>query len=196
MNNKVSEVRVENWAGSKIRFVLLNGEWWALLNDICVLFSCSIGYLTRSLEDDMVTRVDVDQYNVLARDMDLLNDDTFADCQPFYSTDSGRLYSMLAVNELGLYRILLENHESIEARKLRRWTTTVLQRLRKEAGLEGYEILRMCDSDVQNRVDEILNCLYFDESTRMVMESVTVAGGDVEQVPYMPINEMMSGYEN
>ena len=27
--------RVENWCGYDIRFIEINGEWWAILKDIC-----------------------------------------------------------------------------------------------------------------------------------------------------------------
>lgn len=28
-------MRTENWCGHEIRFVEINGEWWAILKDIC-----------------------------------------------------------------------------------------------------------------------------------------------------------------
>lgn len=28
-------MKVENWCGHDIRFVEINGEWWAILKDIC-----------------------------------------------------------------------------------------------------------------------------------------------------------------
>lgn len=34
--------------------------------------------------------------------------------------------------------------------------------------------------------DDAAESIYFDEETGMMMQSVTVAGGDVEQVPYRP----------
>ena len=33
--------------------------------------------------------------------------------------------------------------------------------------------------------DDLLDTVYFDEKTGILMQSVTVAGGDVEQVPYV-----------
>ena len=28
-------MKIENWCGHDIRFVEINGEWWAILKDIC-----------------------------------------------------------------------------------------------------------------------------------------------------------------
>ena len=28
-------LRTENWCGYDIRFIEINGEWWAILKDIC-----------------------------------------------------------------------------------------------------------------------------------------------------------------
>ena len=89
----------------------------------------------------------------------------------------------LCVNELGLYDILLTSN-CLEARKFRQWSTTVLRRLRKKVGLEGYEIMRMTEPEIQEDIDRILDTLFWDEETGKLMQSVTVQGGDVEQVPF------------
>lgn len=44
--------------------------------------------------------------------------------------------------------------------------------------------MRMTEPEVQEDIDHILDRLFYDEDTGMLMESVTVAGGDVEQVPF------------
>ena len=90
---------------------------------------------------------------------------------------------MLGINELGIYEALFTSRK-LEARKFRRWSATVMQKLRTRVGLEGYEIMRMTDSDVQADIDHILDTLYWDEEKKMVMQSVTVQGGDVEQIPF------------
>lgn len=28
-------MKIENWCGHNIRFVKIDGEWWAILKDIC-----------------------------------------------------------------------------------------------------------------------------------------------------------------
>lgn len=90
---------------------------------------------------------------------------------------------MLAVNEIGIYEALFASRR-LEARKFRMWSATVMQRLRKTVGLEGYEAMRMTDPEIQGEIDEILDRIFYDEETGKLMMSVTVQGGDVEQVPF------------
>ena len=42
----------------------------------------------------------------------------------------------------------------------------------------------MTDDDIQEDIDHILDTLFYDEETGKLMQSVTVAGGDVEQVVF------------
>ena len=58
------------------------------------------------------------------------------------------------------------------------------EKLRKTVGLEGYEVMRMTDPAVQQQIDDILDTLYWDEEKKCVMRSITVQGGDVEQIPF------------
>lgn len=43
--------------------------------------------------------------------------------------------------------------------------------------------MRMMDGDIQEEIDNLLDDIFYDEETGKTMISVTVAGGDVEQVP-------------
>ena len=79
------------------------------------------------------------------------------------------------VNENGLYNILSQSRKPI-ARKWRRVIHDEIIKLRKARGLD---ILQKFDE-----WDHALDDLYFDEETGILMRSVTVQGGDVEQVPY------------
>ena len=72
--NKPTDVRVENWLGVKMRFVEVENEWYVLLNDVSVAFGESVGFLMNRLDDDLIIRVDIDEYNVLARDLDIKNE--------------------------------------------------------------------------------------------------------------------------
>lgn len=90
---------------------------------------------------------------------------------------------MIAINEIGIYEALYSSRRS-EARKFRRWSASVMQKLRKHVGLEGYEVMRMTDPDVQEEIDHFLDDIFYDEETGQLMRSVTVAGGDVIQEPF------------
>ena len=91
--------------------------------------------------------------------------------------------NMIVVNELGIYETLFSSRK-LEARKFRLWSATVMQRLRSYVGLQGYEALKLTDDDVQERIDDILDSLFWDDERGELMISVTVAGGDVDQVPF------------
>ena len=90
---------------------------------------------------------------------------------------------MLAVNELGIYEALFASRK-LEARTFRMWAGTVMQKLRKNVGLKGYEVMRMTEPEIQDEIDNILDTLYWDDEKKCVMQSVTVQGGDVDQVPF------------
>ena len=64
------------------------------------------------------------------------------------------------------------------------WAGTVMQKLRKNVGLEGYEVMRMTEPDIQEEIDWILDSLYWDKEKGCVMQSITIAGGDTDQVPF------------
>lgn len=92
----------------------------------------------------------------------------------------GDTYSDAYATESGLYDILSQAR-SVTARKWRRVIIKELIALRRS---RGYNIVEQFDE-----WDHALDDLYFDEATGMLMESVTVPGGDVIQVPYKPNEE-------
>lgn len=176
------EIRTENWCGHEIRFVDHEGEWWAILKDICDALDLRTAKVAERLGPDMLERVPVlmdfnyDDHDNPSRDVVVKKP----------RSSSGvvtKTQWMLAVNEIGIYEALFAS-KRLEARKLRRWTATVLQRLRTRIGLQGYEVMRMTETQVQEDIDHFLDDLFWDEKTGQLMMSVTVAGGDVEQVPF------------
>ena len=151
----MNEIRTENWCGHDIRFVEFKGEWWAVFKDICK----ALEIFPRTAEFESIF------------DDDLL--------------EKIKVYNeyKLCVNELGIYKMLFTS-DIIEARKFRRWSAEVMKKLRSKVGLQPYEAMRMTEPEVQDDIDHILDTLYWDEEKKMVMQSVTVAGGDVEQIPF------------
>ena len=177
MNN----IRTENWQGYNIRFVEQDGEWWAILKDICDALRLRTKDVSQRLDPELMIRVKIDQYsipgyNVLsnARIEDGLNDINSRGAKSFW---------MLAVNEIGIYEALYASRR-LEARKFRRWSASVMKKLRAKVGLEQYEVMKMTDPDIQDSIDNILDTLFWDEETGRLMQSVTVQGGDVEQIPF------------
>lgn len=157
-------MRTESWCGYDIRFVEINGEWWAILKDICDALKLQVGKVSQRLEPDMMARVPV-EVEVPSKHVD---------SQTFW---------MLAINEEGIYEALYASRR-LEARKFRRWSASVMKKLRAKVGLEQYEVMKMTDPDIQDNIDNILDTLFWDEETGRLMQSVTVQGGDVEQIPF------------
>ena len=163
-------MKTESWCGHDIRFVEVNGEWLAILKDICDALNLRSKDISQRLDPDMMERVCIEVSE------DGLND--------IRSRGKNKTRWMIAVNEVGIYEALFASRR-LEARKFRRWSATVLQKLRKQAGLEQYEVMRMTEPEIQEDINHILDTLFYDEETGKLMQSVTVQGGDVEQVEFL-----------
>lgn len=162
-------MRTENWCGYDIRFVEIKGEWWAILKDICDALGLRTKDVSQRLHPDMLERVAVK-----------VSEDGSNDLR---SRGENETRWMLAVNELGIYEALFASRR-LEARKFRMWAGTVMKKLRSNVGLEGYEVMRMTEPEIQDEIDHILDTLYWDDATGKLMQSVTVQGGDVEQIEF------------
>lgn len=162
-------MRIETWYGHDIRFVEIGGEWWAILKDICDALNLRTDGVAQRLDPSMLERVRVETSDHRSNGV---------------TSRARKTQDMLAVNELGIYEALFASRR-LEARKFRRWSATVMQKLRNRVGLEGYEVMRMTDKDIRDDIDHILDTLFWDNEKKCVMQSVTVQGGDVEQVPFI-----------
>ena len=79
------------------------------------------------------------------------------------------------INERGLYNILSQLRDSTS----RKWRRVIFNQL--------IELRKSRNMNIVDQFDEwnhALDDIYYDEETGILMESVTVAGGDVIQVPY------------
>ena len=88
---------------------------------------------------------------------------------------AGQRRSVSFVTETGLYNILSQSRKPI-ARKWRRVIHNELIRMRKEKDMNVVEQF--------DEWDHMLDTIYFDEETGLLMQSITVQGGDVDQIPY------------
>lgn len=171
-------MRTESWCGYEIRFVEVNGEWYAILKDICDALRLRSKDISQRLDPDMMERVPVEG----ERNRPIKYKENYEDGSNDV-VNSKNTFWMIAVNEIGIYEALFASRR-LEARKFRRWSATVLQKLRNQVGLEQYEVMRMTDADIQEDIDHILDTLFYDPETGKLMQSVTVQGGDVEQVVF------------
>ena len=193
-------MRTENWCGYNIRFIEIDGEWWAILKDICDALKLSTRDVSQRIPAQYMERVKVpmtaripDTYKfdhervkqldktMIGKDIGRRKDDVGSNDVVF--NEYAKTYWMLAVNELGIYEALFASRK-LEARKFRMWAGTVMQKLRTNVGLAGYEVMRMTEPEIQDQIDHILDTLFWDDEKKMLMRSVTVQGGDVEQVPF------------
>lgn len=175
------DIRTESWCGHNIRFIDINGEWYALLKDICDALKLQVKDVSHRLDPDMLEKVPVEITRKSMRPLsyktkihDLGSSDIVKNSTTVY---------MLAVNEIGIYEALFASRR-LEARKFRRWTASVIQKLRKRVGLEQYQALEITNKDIQDQVDDVLDSLFWDDDKKKVMMSVTIQGGDVEQIPF------------
>ena len=181
-------MRIENWCGYNIRFIEINGEWWAILKDICDALGLRTDAIAKRLSPNMLERVLVDATSISLRDPKS-NPSSNGDRYERQSAElirhpgENKTRWMLAVNETGIYEALFASRK-LEARKFRIWAGSIMSKLRKNVGLQGYEVMRMTEPKIQDEIDHILDTIFYDEATGKLMQSVTVQGGDVDQIPF------------
>ena len=162
-------MKIENWCGYNIRFIEQDGEWWAILKDICDALKLRSKDISQRLDPDMMIRAKVS----VSKD----------GSNGLRCKGQNKTRHMLAVNEIGIYEALFASRR-LEARKFRRWSAEVMKKLRTNVGLEGYEVMRMTEPDIQEKIDNILDTIFYDPDTGVLMQSVTTLGGDVDQVVF------------
>ncbi len=114
-------MKTEIWNGYPIRFVEKNGEWWAVLKDVCDALGLKTYDVSRKIKDMVSTH----------------NLET-----------AGGKQQMLIVNEFGIYDTVFQSRKS-EAKEFRYWVYEMLKQLRQATGLEGFQIFRMLDKEHQ-----------------------------------------------
>ena len=171
-------MKTEIWHGKEIRFVEINGEWWAILKDICDALKLRVAKVSERLDPDMMERIPIEVERVRHKEYKKNYEVPSKDVVKSKST-----VHMIAVNEIGIYEALYAS-KKLEARKFRRWSAEVMKKLRSKAGLEGYQVMQMTNKEVQDKIDDILDTLFLDPNTGILMQSITVQGGDVEQIPF------------
>ena len=195
----MGEMKIENWCGYDIRFINIDGEWWAILKDICDALKLRTDKIASRLEASMLERVKVevsnhpskvDRYKDGSNDVEYEHQPVKVVNNAIIGKDIGRKPGenktrwMLAVSELGIYEALFASRR-LEARKFRLWAGKVIQKLRQRVGLQQYEVMQMTDPKVQEEIDWILDSLYWDDEKKCVMQSVTIQGGDVIQKEFI-----------
>lgn len=105
----MTELKTWDFSGSEVRTVLVNGEPWWVLKDVCTVLEMGV-----NRAGEVVKRLEADEYDSIGL------------------TDSlGREQSAYIVNESGLYSVILRSDKP-QAKPFRRWVTAeVLPSIRK-----------------------------------------------------------------
>ena len=120
----MNELRTENWNGYTIRFVYVNGEWMAVLKDVCIALELDIKNVSRSLGKEV--------------------------CKTHPLETNGGVQKILLTNEKGIFKTVFRSHKK-EAEAFQDWVCDVLSQFRKASGLKGFEVFRMLDKEHQKQ---------------------------------------------
>lgn len=126
----MEKIKIENWNGYSIRFVLKDEDWWAVAKDV----ADALGYDKPS---NMIRQVDPSEKGVHK-----------------VSTLGGE-QEMSVITELGIYDCIFGSHRP-EAKAFKQWVYSVIKELRKSSGYEGFEVFCMLDKEHQKKAMEQL----------------------------------------
>lgn len=142
-------MKTENWLGNEIRFVDVDGEWWAVAEDVAKALDYSRSRnMVRMLDDD-----EKGAHNV---------------------STLGGVQKVTIISETGIYECILKSKRK-EAKEFKRWVKDVLKELRKQSGLEGFEVFRMLDKEHQKQQMEILRNAYDEPHKANYIKANTLA---------------------
>lgn len=118
-------MKLEVWNGHTIRFVEKDGEWWAVLKDVCEALGLSTRFVVRRLRKDVFSKHPLET--------------------------NGGIQEMLMVNEFGIYDTVFQSRKK-EAEEFRYWVYSMLKLLRESSGLEGFQLFRILDKEHQKEM--------------------------------------------
>ena len=154
----------DEWCGWEIRFVQMDdGEWWAVLKDICDALDLDTWHVSQRLYPDDLDKVTVERTvgEPLSRGVSSYN-------------GVRRTQRMTVVSEEGIIDALLDSRR-LEARKLRRWIINKLRDIRRFEGLHGYQVLHLTDKCYQDDVD-----MFWDDESERWRSTHICPNGDIE----------------
>ena len=164
----------------RIRFIKVGDLWYAVLKDICDALGLDTWHVSQRITPTMLLKRSINISDPLQKGVK-----SRGDC-------NNRI--MTLVCEHGIFQAIGRS-DKVEARKFEMWWINTLVTIREAIGLETYQCFDMLKPEVQEHIskqldkvlpefDPYLDNIYYDESTGKLMQSVTLPGGDVEQVEY------------
>lgn len=124
-------MKTEIWHGNEIRFVSIDNEWHAVAKDVAE----TLGY-ERSRN---MTRF-LDEQDKVGHEVSTL----------------GGTQEMTVITEFGIYDAIFRSKKK-EAKEFKRWIFKVIKELRKQTGLEGFQVFRLMDKEHQKEAMSYLN---------------------------------------
>ena len=114
-------MRIEYWNKHPIRFVEVNGEWWAVAVDVCL--ALGLKQVTRALK----SLKGVTKCNTLT---------------------AGGVQETNIISEKAIYKLAFKSRKK-EAEEFQDWVVDIIKELREAAGLEGFQAFRMFSKEHQ-----------------------------------------------
>lgn len=145
-------MRVENWNGYPIRFVELQGEWWAVASDVAK----ALGY--KKPENAVSAHVSKEDKTTTL----------------IQGTGSNYKSKSVVISEFGIYDLVFSSKMK-EAKQFKRWIFDVIKQLRQSTGLEGFQVFRMLDKEHQKRTMIELQKAFVKVSSKDFIKANTIA---------------------
>lgn len=117
-------MKTEVWNGHQIRFIQKDGEWWAVLKDLCKPLGIEPKHVRYRLRKEGV----VSNYPL--------------------PDSRGITQDYLIVKEQGIYLTIFASKKQA-AKEFQMWVMDLLVELRESTGLQGFEVFRMLDKEHQ-----------------------------------------------
>ncbi|MDE5757110.1 MAG: phage repressor protein [Allobaculum sp.] len=135
------QLKTENWNGNDIRFINLDGKWWAVLKDVCDALGLKTFEVSRQLREFQERREKgMGSTHTLSESKKLIDKATVQ--------TAGGPQEMLLVSEKGIYKSFFKSRKQ-KAEEFQDWVFDVLVELRSKSGLEGFQVFRMADKEHQ-----------------------------------------------
>lgn len=146
-------MRKENWNGHEIRFVEIEGEWFAVAKDIA----------------------DALEYRETRNMLGLVPKAYTSSCN-LHGQVQKREYTV--ISEFGIYQAIFSSHKP-QAESFRTWVFEVIKNLRQASGIEGYEIFKLLDPIHQKEAMDVIQHNFIDPKPRNYIKANMIANKGV-----------------
>lgn len=170
----------ENDTIYRIRFIRINDIWYAVLKDVCDAVGLKTFHVSQRVKPKYLLKKNIQTSDIVSNEV------------RYRGQCVNRI--MTLVSEQGIYEVF-DGGRKLKARKFREWWTEMIIKFRQAIGLEGFQVMDMLDTKVQQHItrqverflpefEQYDDSIFYDEETGKLMKSVTLPGGDVEVVEY------------